>query len=450
MIQCKACGQEHEGHAAACSSCQAPLRENSGTPAVLEAGLGWVCVRCEVYNEPGAQLCTGCGLSGSEAPAPPPEMPPGADLTITSELRALSLSDAEAAEAAIPGPLPASATRREAAPAAPPGAPAAAAAPRGAAGPARRDAIPAASASSPTTQSEDKPCASCGVENPPAANFCFECGRPFAGAKHRARTGSLPPSIEVDALLLDDDVAATTESARLSGGNSQLDVPAADSPDDTEWLPFQAKLVVEKGNNAGAAFPLARRENAIGSSGTAIELKDDPFVAPLAATLMFVEERLAVRDEGSVNGVFVALREATPLRPGDHFIAGERLFRFDGSIDLPPVTAERPLLGAPRPGPRAVRVVEVLAGGRTGRTCHRAGPSLTIGRSACDMNFPADALLAPRHAEIHISEDGAAALADLRQGASGVLLRVREREEQPVQGGDLLQIGDQRLRIQIG
>lgn len=217
-----------------------------------------------------------------------------------------------------------------------------------------------------------------------------------------------------------------------------------------EWLPFQARLVVEKGNSPGATFPLAHRENGIGADGAAIALRDDPFVAPLSATVLFAEERLVVRDEGSANGVFVKLREPAPISPGDHFIAGERLFRFEGPVDLPPPDGDQPLLGAPRPQAVAVRVVEVLAGGKTGRTCHRAAPSLTIGRSGCEMNFPGDALLAAQHAEIRVAEDGSAVLADLGQAPTGVLLRVRPQGEQPVQGGDLLQVGEQQLRIEIG
>ena len=217
-----------------------------------------------------------------------------------------------------------------------------------------------------------------------------------------------------------------------------------------EWLPFQANLVVEKGNSPGATFPLAHRENRIGAEGAAIALRDDPFVAPLSATLLFVDERLVVRDEGSANGVFVKLREPAPLLPGDHFIAGERLFRFEGAVELPPPGGDLPLVGAPRPPAGAVRVVEVLAGGKTGRTCHRSGPSLTIGRSGCEMNFPGDALLAARHLEIRVEEDGSAVLADLGQAPTGVLLRVRPQGEQPVQGGDRLQVGEQQLRIEIG
>jgi pSer/pThr/pTyr-binding forkhead associated (FHA) protein len=196
---------------------------------------------------------------------------------------------------------------------------------------------------------------------------------------------------------------------------------------------------------------LAHLENSIGGSGAHIELSEDPFVAPHAATLLFAEDHLAVRDEGSANGVFVKVRDLVPLEAGDHFVAGERLFRYDGHVELTRNgDVDTPFLGAPRPQGNAVRVCEVLGAGKTGRTCHRAGPVIAIGRMGCDMNFPTDNLLAARHAEIRLADDGTAVLVDLGQGPSGVFVRVRTQGQQDLQAGDVLQIGDQLLRVEVG
>ena len=225
----------------------------------------------------------------------------------------------------------------------------------------------------------------------------------------------------------------------------------AEAPVEEAPPPFQASLVVEKGAAQGTTFMLAHLENSVGASGAHVELGDDPFVAPHAATLLFADDHLAVRDEGSANGVFVKVRESAPLEPGDSFVAGERLFRYDGPAELEKNgEGETPFLGAPRPQGAAVRVSEVLAGGRTGRTCHRSGPVIAIGRAGCDLNFPADALLAARHAEIRLGDDGSAALVDLGAGPSGVFVRVRAQAQHDLQAGDLLQIGDQLLRLEVG
>ena len=73
---------------------------------------------------------------------------------------------------------------------------------------------------------------------------------------------------------------------------------------------------------------------------------------------------------------------------------------------------------------------------------------IAVGKTGCEMNFPADAALAPRHAEIQIAEDGSATLVDV--GGQGVLLRLRPKASQELANGDVLQVGDQVLRVEVG
>ncbi|HUJ24590.1 MAG TPA: FHA domain-containing protein [Myxococcales bacterium] len=357
-------------------------------------------------------------------------------------------------------------------------------------------------AAEPPAAAAEKACSNCGAMNPPAAKFCFDCGTPFAkksapapAAREPPRAAAPPleplkpaakpapeppPSIQVDSSIhVDEELGAheitdsTAESAPVSVEEAPEELPAeeampepspepepepepvaaedvAEPIEEEPQPPFAAQLVVEKGSAQGTAFALSHMANTVGGAGSQIELPEDAFVAPHAATLVFAEDHLAVRDEGSANGVYVKLRDPAELQPGDLFLAGERLFRFEGPVELPrDAESETPFLGAPRPQAAAVRIVEVLAGGKTGRTCHRSGPTIAIGRTGCDMNFPSDGQLAAKHAEIRI-EDGRAVLVDLGQGPSGVWLRVRSQAEQPLQAGDLLQIGEQQLRVEAG
>ena len=261
------------------------------------------------------------------------------------------------------------------------------------------------------------------------------------------RLGSHWPTSESGAVSLDEPLPEELPAEEAFAGEPLPEEPPAEEVPP----PFQASLVVEKGAAHGATFLLAHLENSVGASGAHVELGEDPFVAPHAATLLFAEDHLAVRDEGSANGVYLKVRESTPLEPGDLFVAGERLFRYDGATELPRnAEGDTPFLGAPRPQPSAVRVSEVLLAGKTGRTCHRTGPVVAIGRTGCDLNFPADALLAARHAEIRIGEDGSAALVDLGAGPSGVFVRVRAQAQHALQAGDILQIGEQLLRLEVG
>jgi len=147
----------------------------------------------------------------------------------------------------------------------------------------------------------------------------------------------------------------------------------------------------------------------------------------------------------------LAGEQLVALEPGDLFVAGERLLRYDGPVEVPRgVDADPPFLGAPRPQGAVVRVTEVLTGARTGRTCYRSPPSISIGRAGCDLNFPADALLAARHAELRFGEDGSATLADVAEGGSGVFLRVRPQQPVELRAGDVLRVGQQQLRLEVG
>jgi ribosomal protein L40E len=575
MITCPACGKENEDSAFECRRCRAPLREDAPPEehaaepeaAPSSESLGEVCRRCETYNEPGVRVCTNCGLqlfaepepepAAEEAPpmdkTPPqafapehvPDTPPAEpNPSITSEIRALAISDEEAAEAGLspsngaeeapmdrtppepyapqhieqePPPAPSRAKEVAAAAATAAGVAVGAAVGvvagrRGAAAPEPPTMPPPPVAPPPA----EKSCANCGAANPPAAKFCFDCGTPFAKKPAApsppeppvraappppppppppARVAPPPsihvePSIQVDAALAEEEsIESTAESPAVRLDDIPPEEQAAGEPalaeeplpeefqpipedeplaeqlppaeeavpaeavaepiEEEQPPPFQASLVVEKGASQGTNFPLAHLENRIGGPGADVELADDAYVAPHAATLFFAEDHLVVRDEGSANGVFVKVRESAALEPGDFFVAGERLFRYDGPTDLPSNgVGETPFLGAPRPQASAVRVSEILAGGRVGRTCHRSGPVISIGRTGCDMNFPADSLLAAKHAEIRIGDDGGASLFDLGAGPSGVFIRVKGQQD--LQGGDVLLVGEELLRLEVG
>ncbi len=481
MLICPACGKENEDVASECKRCRAPLREEEAAAdaVALPQSLGEVCRRCEAYNEPGVGVCTNCGLqlfaaTGPEQPpldkTPPDAFTPPSQVpeTLSEELRALAISDEEAAEAGLTMAARSGVATETTPPAAfaPPGLAQSSgrarigegipsAATSGAA-PARRP--PPAPPRVPPPESvlaaalpAGKACPKCGALNPPAAKFCFECGTPFA--RKAAPAAPRPPSIEVAAELPAETFEdATMESSPVAIAEAVPAESVAEPIPEEQPPPFAAKLVLQNGGAEGTEFALGHLENSLGGSAAHIGLGEDPFIAPHAATLAFVDERLVLRDEGSANGVYVRVRESAALEAGDLFVAGERLLRYDGPVEISrPAEGGLPLLGAPRPaqGP-LYRVTEVLLGLKTGRTCHRGGPSISIGRAGCDMNFAGDSVLAAKHAEIRIGEDGTAALVDLGQGPSGVFLRVRAQQPVELQAGDVVRVGDQHLRVEVG
>src|SRR2546427_2207138 len=387
MLICPACGKENEDVASECKRCRAPLREEEAAAdaVALPQSLGEVCRRCEAYNEPGVGVCTNCGLQLFAAPGPeqppldktlpdaftPPSQVPE---TLSEELRALAISDEEAAEAGLTMAARSGVATETTPPAAfaPPGLaqssgrarigegipPAAASG----AAPARRP--PPAPPRVPPPESvlaaalpAGKACPKCGALNPPAAKFCFECGTPFA--RKAAPAARRPPSIEVAAELPAETFEdATMESSPVAIAEAVPAESVAEPIPEEQPPPFAAKLVLQNGGAEGTEFALGHLENSLGGSAAHIGLGEDPFIPPHPATLAFVDERLLPPDGGSADRVDV---------PGGR--------------------------AAPRPGP---------------------------------------------------------GLVDLGQGPSGVFLRVRAQQPVELQAGDVVRVGDQHLRVEVG
>jgi ribosomal protein L40E len=409
-IFCASCGMENVDEATVCRRCRAVIAPESPR----ERDVGQLCARCESYNEPAVERCTTCGykLPPGHASASAPEEPSAETSVAAAEddvPLAFALEEPTAGEDATPRP-PEPATKQ---------------------------------------------CANCRAENPSVARFCFECGTPFGIPPPVARSDEQAASPDEWATTTDPSAWAAPE---LNGGEEHAlsaedlgaelvtaPVLAAEVPP-----PFVASLVVERGTAPGSTFALDRIENVVGAAGANVELSGDPHLASRTASISFVEERLLIRDEGSTNGVYLKLRESSALAPGDLFVAGERLIRYDGFCELERAApVDTPRLGSPLPEGGVVRLCEVLRGGRLGRICYRAGPIVSVGRTNCDLNFPHDAQLAARHAEVRIGPGGNAKLVDVGASPSGVFVRVGTQQERELTAGDVLQIGDQVLRVEF-
>jgi pSer/pThr/pTyr-binding forkhead associated (FHA) protein len=286
---------------------------------------------------------------------------------------------------------------------------------------------------------------------PGGANFCFHCGWPPARAPHAAPAPAhaKAPPVPDDRRIEIANPAAEELLAKIEELAASQEPPEPPPPPEDK-SPFPARLFIEEGVGAGTTFPITTRETLLGAKAQ-VDLSGDPFVGPRAATLLFEEERLFLRDEASRNGVFFKLRDRDPgrLQPGDLFVAGERVLRYDGPVSLAPSAPVPGFLGAARPKQPFIRVTEILRGGSTGRICYRKGPVISIGRSGCDLNFPTDQRISAKHAEIRIAPDGTTMLADLGTARSGVLVRLRRNEVRQLFDGDALQVGGELLRVKF-
>jgi pSer/pThr/pTyr-binding forkhead associated (FHA) protein len=256
-------------------------------------------------------------------------------------------------------------------------------------------------------QAKNFVCRSCSTPVPVGHKFCGRCGAP------------VPPEI----------MSARTQFF------GQLQAPG------------KAKLILIRGEGVeGLSYQLNAEQHIVGREGEVV-FPDDPFVSPRHANFFYTKEgALRVRDEGSLNGVYIRVRGTVDLSPGDGFLAGEQVFRFDV---IPPVAdvpeADGTYFYASPKHHSPFRVTQLLQGGHLGMTVCSRGASLQIGREGADLNFPTDLYMSGTHCKIE-EAGGGYKLTDM-SSRNGTYVRLRT--ERDLGHGDYLFIGRKLLRVEI-
>lgn len=211
--------------------------------------------------------------------------------------------------------------------------------------------------------------------------------------------------------------------------------------------PTKAKLILIRGEGMdGLSFHLKAEQHIVGREGQLI-FPDDPFVSPKHANFFYREGSLVVRDEGSLNGVYIRIRGTVPLEPDNTFLAGEQLFRLE---KLDPVADDGPdadgtnFYASPR-RESAFRLCQVFRGNAIGMTVHATGSSMTVGRDGADLNFPEDLFMSAEHCRID-HNGGKFTLTDL-DSRNGTYVRITG--ERKLEHGDYVFIGRKLLRVEV-
>ncbi len=218
--------------------------------------------------------------------------------------------------------------------------------------------------------------------------------------------------------------------------------------------PGKAKLLVIKGEGFSSdvgdetAFLLGGRQHLAGRSQGQILFDRDNWVSPKHANFYYRDDgKLMVKDEGSLNGVFVRVRAPVELSGGEVFLAGEQLFRVDPT---PRATDHNDADGthfysSPK---RATpfRVTQLLRGGVQAMLISARENAVSVGRDSCDMNFPNDPYMSGRHCKVEIGANGRFTLTDMGS-KNGTYVRVQGERE--LAHGDYLFVGRELLRVDI-
>nr|HEX4317115.1 FHA domain-containing protein [Kofleriaceae bacterium] len=208
----------------------------------------------------------------------------------------------------------------------------------------------------------------------------------------------------------------------------------------------RAKLTLIRGDgDDGVSFTLAGQDHFAGRGDCPIAFPDDPFLSPTHANFRYANGTLVVRDEGSLNGVYVRITGKADIQPGATVLVGEQVLR----VNLAPTIEDAPdsdgtYYSASMPRPARLEVRQSLRGGPTGWV-YRVGETATLGREGNDINFPDDPFISGRHAELKL-DNGQLAVIDLGS-RNGTFIRVSG--EKVLRHGDYVFLGQQLLRVEI-
>lgn len=201
------------------------------------------------------------------------------------------------------------------------------------------------------------------------------------------------------------------------------------------------------GSEAGT-FTLPNDEKVVIGRDTGSVFAGDSYLSPRHATFSRGQNSLGVRDENSLNGVYLKLKPQVPwsLRFGDIFRIGQEIIKLE-ALESQPVGADGvERLGSPRDG-FVGRLALVIGRDTTGNAFPIPAAGVHCGRERGDILFSEDGYVSGLHCRIAPNESGQLALTDVGS-SNGTFIRLRE--EQKVSSGDILLMGQQLFRVDIG
>lgn len=212
-------------------------------------------------------------------------------------------------------------------------------------------------------------------------------------------------------------------------------------------VPNKAKLILIKGEGLdGISYHLNSTEHVAGRQQGAILFPDDAWLSPRHANFFYRDNRLFVRDEDSVNGVYVRVKEPVSIGAGQMFLCGEQVFRIEAAdVFTEGAEPDGTYFYASPTKTWSFKIIQLLPGGVEGMVVHDEGGTVVIGREDCTMNFLGDRFMSLKHAQVEGSA-GQFTLTDLKS-QNGTFVRIDK--ERALSHGDYVFLGKQLLRVEV-
>jgi pSer/pThr/pTyr-binding forkhead associated (FHA) protein len=296
-------------------------------------------------------------------------------------------------------------------------------------------------------------CPTCGTLMPVGHKFCFNCGgrMPDLGLGSGPSPSSAAPVVEsLGPGESFDDPTSIKASPKPTSHKSK---PHRSTMFFGAAQASRAKLTLIRGDGLdGVSFTLAGEEHQAGRGEVPLAFPEDPFLSPVHANFFYRDGRLIVRDETSINGVYLRIHGGAELDYGTRFLVGEQVLevqrpggQHDDPTDIDEPTEDGTYFFAAPRRQSNLRIVQHLRGGDTGLSHRAMSDAVTIGREGNDIDFPDDPFISGHHARVAWS-DGRLVLTDL-SSRNGTFVRIAG--ERALEHGDYVFMGQQLLRVEI-
>jgi hypothetical protein len=426
MPRCSHCGKVNRDGSLFCQDCGNRL-EASAT-AKAQAPAGPVCAACGTANPAGMNFCKMCGSSLAAKPAP-------------EAVASTVAVDTSAAPAKVACPACGKQTpsgfafcqhcgqRLGPAPAAQPARPAAQPAP----------------AASPMLN-----------PTPPAGMRPGFGGNPVTSsrgvASEDAMAKTIAPTPEAVAQL-----RAQVEAARAGRSTPAAETLKPDTIVDgaapaRAVSRFGTLIAVNRDGSDGQNHALTGDSFDIGRTEGRLSFEADPYLAPRHARLLSQNGKAVLRPMDPVNGVYLRVQGTCELHPGDQFLVGKEVIRYEPCApeerDPPSLVEHGVRLFGSAPREAWGRLRQISIAGTTRDVWHLTRPELVLGREEGDVTFPDDEFMSRRHAAVKRAGQSGKVTVRLEDLNSSNGTFVRLRGDRELQAGDILRMGDQLMRYE--
>jgi pSer/pThr/pTyr-binding forkhead associated (FHA) protein len=286
-------------------------------------------------------------------------------------------------------------------------------------------------------------CGRCGNSNAGDVLFCQYCGTRLVEQRlHEApaavERAIAPPSNRATDRLIEPP-------APTLGGTAS---PMAAAVRGVQQVGFRL-VVVHRDGTDGITYNLLGDQIDIGRTEGDL-LFEDPHLAGRHARISASLTGRVLTPLEARNGVYVRLRGAVDLQDNDHILLGKQVLKFELVAEAernvrPAIEHGVVVFGTPVRPPWA-RLRQVTPAAVSRDVYHLTRPEIVLGRETGDVIFSDDEFMSRRHAQI-VFRNGRGQVEDLGS-SNGTFVRLRGPHG--LAAGDLIRMGDELLRFEIG